>query len=438
MRSDDSILAECQRQPPTVTAKLDNPMTTASFITVTVTRTETNCKPEFPCEVREEQTETAGLIGPSGRPLPPARASPGLNAGAAAPKGASSPLRPHYKEVPGIHNQADKPQGIAGALTVHSEKSATPSFTTVEAPTFESVRPEKPATSLIVPSRRPQAVGAGDSGPHSPQPMVTNAPTALGTIVVGGLPLVVSAVPAPPATFGPHIEQPALVAVGPKTMTMGVAATYADTIIAIKTASGGATVAVVGNSKSGKWQTIPLNGEGGASVAGFGFGGGGDTGLGGIFAPTPVALPQQQAPRPNPIVGGTTLTPAANGGYSVAGSSLVQGGPPITLLGSANAGESAGSGSPGSNPSATVLSLTTNAAGEDVLLVDGKPSVLPAGPFETGSLKPAQYTGSGSDLTSMPASASATHKNAAPDRPSWAMKRWRFDVAIYIMALISW
>jgi hypothetical protein len=103
--SDDAILTECQQSSPSVTAMPDELMTTASFITVTVTRTETNCKPEFPCEVREEKTDIGGLLGPSGRPVP--RPSPAFNAGAAAPahaEGAALPLRPNYKEVPGIYN----------------------------------------------------------------------------------------------------------------------------------------------------------------------------------------------------------------------------------------------------------------------------------------------------------------------------------------------
>lgn len=329
------------------------------------------------------------------------------------------------------------------------------------------MRAEKPAKSLITPSKKPQT--AADSftppglGPEPPAPpQITPAPPAIGSLVIDGVTVPVNVVPAAPVTFGPHVESPLLVAVGGKTMTLGVSGTWRDTVIAITTAAGGATVAIVGNTKNRKLQTFALNGGGGlANAAGNGAGGGGGDKGGAILSPTPATMPQQ-ASRPKITAAGMTFTPAADGGFVVAGTLLSLGGPPVTIYGSANAGESAGSGSgsgsrsPGTKPSPTVLSLTTDTNGAEVLVVNGKTSALPTVPQETNKSNPTQnrngelkgsQSASGPGLGSGPEStgtenisASESHKNSAPNHFSRTQKSWRFGTAMGfgIMALISW
>jgi hypothetical protein len=344
------------------------------------------------------------------------------------------------------------------AQTVHGEKSATAkaeksatALAGVGAPASpQRVHPEKPVTSVVVPARGPQLAGLNNFpvpglSPGSPQPMVTNAPPALGTLVLGSATVAVSIVPTAPVVVGPHNESPPLVAIGGKTMTIGVTATFADRIVAIKTIAGGAAVAVLGNIRNGNIQTFALNegiiANGGGSVNAAGFGSGGDVDLGGIFAPTPVALPQQQS-RPRVIVGDTTLTPSNNGGFSVAGTSLVLGGAPITLYGSTGTAESSRSGSAGNKPSATVISLTTNESGAEVLVVDGKTSILPTGgPLETGNPNTGSNSASNSKLGSTgagAAAASASRKNAASRLATGNNDIWRCATVFGIMALISW
>lgn len=108
--SDDPILKECQQPSMSVPAILDVPLTTASFITITITRTETRCKPMLMCNVREEKTATGGLVGPSGLrlPAPQARPSPAQNAGAAAPFGTLLPPKYQAQDVDDVSNHANK------------------------------------------------------------------------------------------------------------------------------------------------------------------------------------------------------------------------------------------------------------------------------------------------------------------------------------------
>jgi hypothetical protein len=105
MHSNEGVLAECRHPSATFQDNVDEPMTTASFVTITdtVTKTITNCHPEMMCNVREEKTETGGLIGPSGRPLPPAGPNP-PSAGAA---GAASLPNLITKRALNLHGQAD-------------------------------------------------------------------------------------------------------------------------------------------------------------------------------------------------------------------------------------------------------------------------------------------------------------------------------------------
>jgi len=138
----------------------------------------------------------------------------------------------------------------------------------------------------------------------------------------------------------------------------------------------------------GRAETLRLDGGGG--------GGAGDTG--GIFAPKTAgeALPAYLQPFQTPItIGGAVLTPGTAGGFFVSGASLVLGGAPVTIYGDDGFGFVSGMGtaksSRGAKPSPTVLSLTTNAAGSEVVVINGKTSTLPGGPSETGKGKPAQY-----------------------------------------------
>lgn len=331
--------------------------------------------------------------------------------------------------------QTVHPEGIATALIVPPTGGA--------AKTFSSDRAEKPASSLIVPSRRPQAAADAMTFPGSETapPMVTNAPAALGTIVIGSATLVVSAIPAARVTFGPHVESPVLVAVGAKIMTMGVPGTYGDTVIAIKTVAGGITVAVLGNTQNGQMQTVALTG--GISAAREFAAGAADRVLW-SSAPPPIALPQQDT-RPRVTIGGTVLTSAADGGFFVAGTSLTPGGAPITVYGSTGTGESAGSAF-GNKASPTVLSLTTNEAGGEVLVVNGKTSDLPTAPSQTGKPKPAQYNGyeSSSNSGIGPGSTiesggggNADHKNSALGMFSRIQRTWGCGLAMSFMAMIS-
>lgn len=321
------------------------------------------------------------------------------------------------------------------------------------------MRAEKPAKSLITPSKKPQTAadsltspGLGQEPPAPPQ--ITPAPPAIGSLVIGGVTVPVNVIPAAPVTFGPHVESPLLVGVGGKTMTLGLPMTWGDTVIAIKTAAGGATIAVVGNTQNGISQTFALNGVGGVANAGGNGGGGGDEG-GDIFAPAPATMPQQGS-RPKVTAAGMTFTAAADGGFVVAGTSLSLGGPPVTIYGPTGSGESAGagsgSGSPENKPSPTVLSLTTDTNGAEVVVVNGKTSALPTVPLETGQSNPTQ-TGNGDRIGSQPTSgpgasstgtenisASESHKSSAPNQFSRIQKSWRFGAGVgcAIMALISW
>lgn len=165
-----------------------------------------------------------------------------------------------------------------------------------------------------------------------------------------------------------------------------------------------------------------------------------------------------------------TLTPAADGGYTIAGTSLTLGGAPITIYNSPSAVETTGPGSepgtPGNKPSPTVLSLTNDAYGAAVLVVDGRTSALPSAPLETDSSDPARNgngngygtesisestSGSGSGSGSgniygtggptngsvRAASGTTDHKNTASHRFSRVSRAWSCcGVVITIMAVI--
>lgn len=377
--------------------------------------------------------------------------------------------------------------GQLGLQTVHPEKPAAaldiPAAVDGPATIHSSVRAEKPANVLILTPPKPQGAAADSftfpglgQDPTMP-PQITPAPSAIGSVVIGGAVVPVNAVPAATVTFGPHVESPMLVGVGDKTMTLGVPGTYGDTIVAIKTAAGGATVAVVGNVQNGAFQTYALNGGGvAANAAGNGGGnalanggdnaagnqggraGGGtlDGGAGGvnggsILAPTPAAI-SQQGSRPEVMVAGMTFTPVAHGGYSVAGTSLSLGGTPITIYDSSGAAETtdphAGSGK---KPSPTVLSLTTDASGAEVIVINGETSTLPTAPLELATPRPTQTlhpggtiptsglgsdTGGSTDESANAISGKADHKNTASHEFFGGRRGLVCGVVISIMAMI--
>ncbi|QDS69156.1 hypothetical protein FKW77_010505 [Venturia effusa] len=342
-----------------------------------------------------------------------------------------------------------------------------------------TVHTENPATSPIVPPEKPQAAadsfnfpGVGQEPPLPPQ--ITPGPRIIGSFVLDGATVPVNAIPAVPATSGPYVERPTLVAVGGNTMTLGVTGTYDDKVLAIKTAAGGVTVAVVGNAQDQEPQTFTLNvGDGVANAITNGpvntatNGGGVFENSGGeaASAPTPIAT------RPEVTAAGMTFTPAADGGYIIAGASLSLGGPPVTIYGTSNAepslsdsGSGSESGGAGNRPSPTVLSLMTDANGGRVLVINGTPTALPAEAAKTGEAKPTQDgtsdesrstlgprpafrsrptsglgpgTGSGTIGTGNSAK-NGEHKNAACRGLSETTSRWLYGAGIGIMASISW
>jgi len=208
-------------------------------------------------------------------------------------------------------------------------------------------------------------------------------------LTLGNTPLPVSLIPAM-ATMGPHTEQtiqPTLMGIGSHTVEMGKTSMINNQAVAITTAAGGATIAII--------QANPGEGAAVTTVV-LGMSGAVGPEVGGIFAPKPAAL-ANELPRGPVTVGNTVLIPNTDGSFVVSGTSLIVGGAPITIF-SGGSGTAGGGLVTGGKPSSTVLSLTTDARGSGVLIVNGKTSTV-AGPLETGTrrsgtAKPAQSTSS--------------------------------------------
>jgi hypothetical protein len=434
----DAVLAQCKlRADLGKDVPIDGQgaiKTGAFFVTVTQTRTETNCHPGLACAVRRESSETGGLAVPPANTVPPPPEltstplgmaeppqphAPWTPQGPAAPKasmgpakgaGSASPHRSGIKgdtlraentqapqaqagaEAPALANGAAGAAGAAGAmgaLTVKTEHSA--SALDVPVPTKKAPLPgieEVPA--LPMSSAVPAVASAAASIPLPAEPTPTAArppstivsptaivPAPIPSLVVGSS--TVSIEPILTQVFETaHVEQSVGFKIGSKTASIGQTLTI-DNHPVVVTTSAGSTYAIVQNApgENSAASTIALNLPNPALVGGGG----------GIFAPKPAVVGSVAAPV---TAFNAVLTPNRGGGYSVSGSSLKINGPPVTL---------------GAGPSPTVLSLTTDTAGQDVLVANGESSTL-------SSASSASETGWGAKT--------AVYNDAAPSLRSWS------------------
>jgi hypothetical protein len=397
----DAVLAQCKLRVDSLKdAGVDEKPASkmgALFITVTETRIETNCHPGIACNVRRESSETGGLVGAPEHtaPPPPQPTAPDSNP-AQAPKASMNPAngaqpfvsqRPHKSDIKGdtlraegtlaagAVNGANRGEGVAGVMTAKTEHSATGLL----GPTASSNKP--PVSSDAAPGTPPAEQSAAP-GPASapialsmvtamPQPTLTilqapNAAPAHPPLLVGNSAMSVL----PLVTMGAHTEESAGFQIGTKTVLLGETITINNHPIIVTTIAG-ATYAVIQDVQGGRnaASTIALNNLPNAGLVG-------DEGA--VFAPRPAAA---ATGIPTITAFNIALTPVRDGSFSVSGTSLKINGPPVTL---------------GNGPTPTTLSLTTNTAGQGILVANGVSATLTdvLFPSETTdwSQKPAAYS----------------------------------------------
>jgi hypothetical protein len=393
----DAVLRQCKIQIDSpmepMSAGQDITMTGALFVTVTETRTETNCHPGIACNVRRESSETGGLaMPPASIPPPPQTTLPSPPHGPVMPKGSQ---RPHNSDIKADTLRAEGTQapaapevqagtqavaganrggGVAGALTVKTEHSASglavPTSSGRKPPLVDPDVDTGPA--LAMHSSAPVAMSMVSSTPQ-PTPTLIRSSSAspsrpsltIGDSAFSVLPLV---------TMGAHTEESAGFQIGSQTLQIGETLTINNHPV-IVTTSAGATFAIVQDLLSGSnvASTIALNNLPNAALVG---------GAGGVFAPKPAAVGSA-----SPVTAfNAVLTPSRDGGFIVSGSSLKVNGPPVTL---------------GSGPSPTVLSLTTNFAGQGVLVANSESTTLPVEFIPSETARPEKPVGHASSASTL-------------------------------------